>query len=99
MKHNPMRHAPMQHLTLQGLNDPFTLLKIMQLFREIQVGEELVIHYEDASLLDELCKVLPDKCYEVIEQEKVDQPGRRGVVLRKTASICDRPPTGGCRCP
>ncbi|OQX15825.1 MAG: hypothetical protein BWK76_12480 [Desulfobulbaceae bacterium A2] len=89
----------MQQLKLQGLNDPFILLKIIQTFREIQLGEQLEILYEDTALLDELFKVLPENSYQVLGPGPQGHGGPGSIVLRKTAATSDRPPSGGCRCP
>jgi len=89
----------MRRFHLQGPNDPFTLLKIIQVFREIPVDDRLEILCDTSEILDELFKVLPEGSYQVEPSRGEGAGPPRGIVLCKIAFISDRPPAGGCRCP
>ena len=84
----------MQELKLQGISDPFTLLKILQIFREVPVGGELAIFHEDNAMLDELLRVLPKGGYQVVSQLSGKDAQPRGMVLRKIVGPCDQLPLG-----
>jgi hypothetical protein len=82
----------MQQLKLQGISDPFTLLKILQIFREVPVGGELAIFYEDNAMRNELLRVLPKGRYQVASQLSGKDAQPRGMVLRKILGPGDQLP-------
>ena len=89
-----------QQFKLHGVPDPFTLLKISQAFREISRGESLEFIDAGDHFHEELFKVLPEKEYEIAVREKLDNPERYRIILRKIVTGPAQPDSNfdGCRC-
>ncbi len=89
-----------QQFKLHGVPDPFTLLKISQAFREISRGESLEFIETGDHFHDEFFKVLPGKEYEITVREKLIDPVRYRIVLRKivSESFDSDSKFDGCQC-
>ncbi len=85
-------------IRIEGLPDPFTLLKFSQAFREIGPGDQLEILYEGEGLPAELLKVMPKGGFTVITEQKLkDEPLVRIILEKKDIPAMDVP-GGGCQC-
>jgi TusA-related sulfurtransferase len=83
------------------LLDPFSLLKVQQVLREISCGESLELICKGGKAPDELFKVLPTEEYEIVERESHENPLRCRIVIkkRKAPSGPDHREGGwGCSC-
>lgn len=67
-----MQNQSAHKLDLRGLLTPFTLLKVSQTFREIQVGEILEVLWGEPADTAALFKVLPASSYQLISMETVE---------------------------
>ncbi len=89
-----------QRLNLYGPLDPFTLLKLRKVFRDMVNGDYLELIYTGDRIPDELFKVLPAEQYRVVEMDQSEDPKCCRIVFTKTGAT---PPEsdvseGGCRC-
>lgn len=70
------------HLNVSTL-DPFTLLKILQILREISFGESLVLIVEGDGMTDDLFKILSPEKYQVVMQESETKTEHIQIVIHK----------------
>ena len=75
--------AKCHRIDLSGLFEPFTLLKVSQVFRALGVGDQLEICWDDSGSCEDLFKILPQSSYEIIST--VDSGNICKVKLIKTA--------------
>ena len=68
-------------LDLRGAIIPLTLLKVSQVFREIDIGKTLEILMDDPDSKRDLFKILPDCSYKLIEV--TDEESSYRIRLRK----------------
>jgi TusA-related sulfurtransferase len=78
-----LEKAACHRIDLSGLFEPFTLLKISQIFRALEVGEQLEIYWDDSGSCGDLFKILPQSSYEILST--VDSGNICKVKLIKTA--------------
>lgn len=83
-------------LDLRGLLTPFTLLKVTQTFREIQVGEILELLWGAPADSAALFKVLPASSYELISMETIETGKTCRILLKKKAGLATE--SGKCGC-
>lgn len=79
----------MQHkLDLRGAIVPFSLLKVIQEFKQMDPGETLEVCWNDPDTPADLFKVLPDSSYELMGLEEVtdEEPSYR-ITLVKRQSV------------
>jgi len=87
-----------RRLQLQGILDPFTLLKFSQAFREIGPGERLEILYEGNDIPDELFKVVPRDSYRVVSRQALEKNALFLLVLEKVSGTPPEASSRGCPC-
>ncbi|HID70979.1 MAG TPA: hypothetical protein EYP35_11150 [Desulfobacterales bacterium] len=89
-----------QQFHLNELPDPFTLLKVCQALHELSDGEFMKLTFAGSCIPEELFKVLPAEEYEIVEQEKYNDPDRYWIVIQRiTAPSPGSEQSGdGCCC-
>jgi TusA-related sulfurtransferase len=80
-----MTREPDHVLDLTGTMPPLALLKVSAFFREMRVDETVEVIGADSEMKEDLLKVLPTSCCEVVEinAADLDQSVYR-VLFRKT---------------
>jgi hypothetical protein len=80
--------------------DPFTLLKVCQLLREIPCGEALELIVEGDRVPDELFKIISPERYQIETQKSGTEPEHVQVIIhkRKTPLPGASRPSGGGGC-
>jgi TusA-related sulfurtransferase len=75
-------------LDLKGAVSPLTLLRIIQVFREMKANETLELLGSDPETRTNIFKVLPSSSYHVISEEELagDTPCFR-ILIRKERSV------------
>jgi TusA-related sulfurtransferase len=64
---------------------PFSLLDIRHRFKEMRPGDCLVVLWNDATAVEDLMRVLPAACLEVVSKGEIPEPsGGFRLELRKT---------------
>ncbi len=53
---------------------PFSLLDIRQRFREMRPGDSLVVLWSDPAAADDLMRVLPAACLEIVSKGEIPEP-------------------------
>ncbi len=87
-----------QQLTISTV-DPFTLLKVCQLLREIPGGETLELVVEGDRIPEELLKIIPPERYAIVPRKSGKEAGHIQIVIRKRKTPLPgaaRPSGGGC---
>ncbi len=89
-----------QPLFFETLLDPFAVLTVCQILREIPGGESLELLVKGEKIPDELIKILTPEQYHITVMESVIQPHHINVVIEKRKLPCtgDLPTSqiGGC---
>ncbi len=83
-------------LEIQGVADPFTLLKISQAFRETGIGQRLEIVIRGGCRPEELFRVIPEESYRLLLQERKADMNIR-IVLEKLRDVSSAQ-EAGCQC-
>ena len=81
--------------------DPFTLLKVCQLLREIPCGEVLELVVEGDKVPEELFKIIPPERYTIVTRKSDKKSKHIQIVIRKRKtplSGASRPSGGGGCC-
>ena len=76
----------MQHrLDLRGTINPFSLLKVCQAFKLMDIGEVLEVVWSDPDTQEDLFKVLPASSYDLVSLDKIEeeQSAYRLTLLKK----------------
>jgi hypothetical protein len=64
---------------------PFSLLDIRRRFKRMRPGDCMVVLWNDATAVDDLMRVLPAACLEVVSKGEIPEPsGGFRLELRKT---------------
>ncbi len=82
-----MKKHPDHILDLRGAIPPITLLKVSQVFREMQNQEILEILYRDPDTHRDIFKVLPSYSYELIVIEELEERSSFRVLMKKRTSF------------
>ena len=92
------RPEPMDIFDLRNAIIPFSLLDIRQRFKEMRPGDSLVVLWSDDAAADDLMRVLPASCLEIVSKGKVPEPsGGFRMELIKTR-MEPTPTVGGILC-
>ncbi len=75
-----------QPLYIETLLDPFTVLKLCQLLREIPAGQSLELLAKGQKIPAELLKILVPEHYEITVEKAPLQPDHMNVVIKKIKS-------------
>lgn len=89
-----------QHLNISTV-DPFTLLKVCQLLREIPGGEALELVVEGDGVPEELLKIIPPERFAIVTRKSGKEAGQVQIVIRKRKTPLPgaaRPSGGGGCC-
>jgi hypothetical protein len=81
--------------------DPFTLLKVCQLLREISCGEALELVIERDRVPEELFKIIPPERFQIMTQKPDAEPEHIQIVIRKRKTPlpdASQPSSGGGCC-
>ena len=70
-------------ISLRTLHDPFILLKICRLLREIGGGETIEILVESGSIPDELAKIFSSELYRITTRQAEKTSGCLEVLIQK----------------
>ena len=62
-------------LDLKGAVSPLTLLRVIEVFREMKANETLELHGTDPDTRANLFKVLPPSSYRLISEEELEGDG------------------------
>ncbi len=65
----------MRTLDLRGMLLPFVLLKVSNVFKEMETGETLDIFLGDPEYMRDLLKILPSPSYEVTVMDEIQDEG------------------------
>jgi TusA-related sulfurtransferase len=77
---------------------PFSLLDIRQRFKEMRPGDSLVVLWSDPAAADDLMRVLPAACLEVVSRGEIPEPSG-GCRLELIKTRMEPTPTlGGIPC-
>jgi TusA-related sulfurtransferase len=77
---------------------PFSLLDIRQRFKEMQPGDSLMVLWDDATAVDDLMRVLPAACIEIVSKGEIPEAsGGFRMQLIKTR-MEPKPTIGGIAC-
>jgi len=77
---------------------PFSLLDIRQRFKEMRPGDSLMVLWNDAAAVDDLMRVLPAACLEIVSKSEIPEPsGGFRMELIKTR-MEPTPTLGGILC-
>lgn len=77
---------------------PFSLLEIRQHFKEMRPGDSLVVQWNDVTAFDDLMRVLPSSCLEIVSKGEIpESSGGFRVELIKTRTK-STPTLGGILC-
>jgi TusA-related sulfurtransferase len=79
------QYDPMELFDLRNALIPFSLLDIRQRFKEMRPGDALVVLWSDPKAADDLIRVLPAACVEIVSTGEIPDPsGGVRVELIKT---------------
>lgn len=91
------KHQP---LYIETLLDPFTVLKVCQLLREIRVGQSLEILVKGEKIPGQLLKVLDPEQYGITVEKSPVQPDHMNVAIKKiklpSPDVIPSSDSGGC---
>lgn len=89
---------PIDVFDLRDAIVPFSLLDIRHHFKEMRPGDSLVILWSDPAAADDLLRVLPAACLEIVSKDEVPEPsGGFRMELIKTR-MESTPTLGGILC-
>jgi TusA-related sulfurtransferase len=89
---------PMDVFDLRDAIVPFSLLDIRHRFKEMRPGDSLVVLWSDPAAADDLMRVLPAACVEIVSKSEVPEPsGGFRMELIKTR-MEPTPKLGGILC-
>lgn len=92
------RYQPMDIFDLRNGIVPFSLLDIRQRFKEMRPGDSLMVLWNDAAAVDDLMRVLPAACLEIVSKSEIHEPsGGFRMELIKTR-MEPTPTIGGILC-
>jgi len=90
--------APIDVFDLRNAIVPFSLLDIRQRFKQMRPGDSLVVLWGDTAAADDLMRVLPAACLEIVSKDEVHEPsGGFRMELIKTR-MEPTPTIGGILC-
>lgn len=86
-----MKEKPANRIDFTGLLEWFGLLKLTQIFRQMQPSESLEILGADAAIRHDVFRVLPRGTYQVVHMEPFPEAGDGGrIVIRKQRQATQR---------
>jgi hypothetical protein len=89
-----------QSLYVETPLDPFTVLKVCQLLREIPAGKSLKLLVKGEKMPDELGKILAPEHYHISVEQSTKNPLHIDVIIKKRAAFTGTIPSprdsGGC---
>ena len=92
------RDEPIEVFDLRDAIVPFSLLDIRQRFKQMRPGDSLVVLWGDPAAADDLMRVLPAACLEIVSKDEVPEPsGGFRMELIKTR-MEPTPTIGGVLC-
>jgi TusA-related sulfurtransferase len=68
------RDEPINVFDLRDAIIPFSLLDIRHRFKEMQLGDSLIVLWNDATAIDDLMRVLPSACLEIVSKGEIPEP-------------------------
>jgi TusA-related sulfurtransferase len=63
---------------------PFSLLDLRQHFREMRPGDSLEVLWSEPSAADDLLRVLPAACLEILSTGEIPEPSGGGIRMELT---------------
>jgi TusA-related sulfurtransferase len=92
------RPEPMDIFDIRNAIIPFSLLDIRQRFKEMRPGDSLVVLWSDDAAADDLMRVLPASCLEIVSKDEIpESSGGFRMQLIKTR-MEPTPTLGGILC-
>jgi TusA-related sulfurtransferase len=70
------QYEPMELFDFRNALIPFSLLAIRQRFKEMRPGETFVVLWSDPSAADDLLRVLPAACVEIVSTGEIPDSSR-----------------------
>jgi TusA-related sulfurtransferase len=68
------QYEPMELFDFRNALIPFSLLDIRQRFKEMRPGDTFVVLWSDPSAADDLLRVLPAGCLEIVSKSVIFDP-------------------------
>jgi len=78
------KDEPMDSFDFRNAIVPFSLLDLRQHFREMRPGDSLEVLWSEPSAADDLLRVLPAACLEILSTGEIPEPSGGGIRMELT---------------